>query len=76
MRKQFFGILSLLLLASAELFSQSKKDFVPYNVVVTQGNYRTIAISKENRTREKLLRLGNELEEQNKDTYQIYNFSL
>ncbi len=72
MRKQFFGILSLLLLASAELFSQSKKDFVPYNVVVTQGNYRTIAISKENRTREKLLRLGNELEEQNKDTYQIY----
>nr|MBP3282293.1 TM2 domain-containing protein [Treponema sp.] len=71
MRKQFFGIFSLLLLISVELFSQNKKDFVPYNVVVTQGNYRTIAVSKENRTREKLLLLGNELEEQNKNTYQI-----
>ncbi len=72
MRKQFFGIFSLFLLISAELFSQNKKDFVPYNVVVTQGNYRTVAVSKENRTREKLLLLGNELEEQNKNTYQIY----
>lgn len=70
MRKQFFGILSLLL--SAELFSENKKDFVSYNVVVTQGNYRTIAISKENRTRENLLVMANELEEQNKDAYQIY----
>ncbi|MBS7260303.1 MAG: hypothetical protein KIG91_01395 [Treponema sp.] len=45
---------------------------MPYKVIVTQGNYRTIAVSKENRTREKLLVLANELEEQNKDTYQIY----
>lgn len=72
MRKWFLGILSLLLLVSLQSFSQEKKDFVPYKVIVTQGNYRTIAVSKENRTREKLLVLANELEEQNKDTYQIY----
>lgn len=72
MRKRFLGILSLLFLVSLQSFSQEKKDFVPYKVIVTQGNYRTIAVSKENRTREKLLVLANELEEQNKDTYQIY----
>lgn len=72
MKNQFLGIFSFLLFVSLQSFAQEKKNFIPYNVIITQGNYRTITVSKENRTRDKLILLGNELEEQNKNTYQIY----
>ena len=72
MKTKIFGLFLLLVLITTKSYTQDKKDFVPYNVIVTQGNYRAISISKENRTRERLLLLGGELEEQNKNTYQIY----